>query len=191
MMLIGLSVGLAFSFTTGSYVWSETQVNQSLRNIDRQFLLKSEWTLEGRSPDFVTPAPLAEVLLQNYPLLVSNAYTYDAIGVTFQRGDIVNTESVQLGDNVLEMYGFALSQGAHKTALDDPYSIVIPEELAMKHFGRKDLLNETIEVESVSGERRPFRICGILAKMPYNSVFQLVNDYSLIPHIFIKHRKPI
>ncbi|WP_341226601.1 FtsX-like permease family protein [uncultured Arcticibacterium sp.] len=176
MMLTGPSVGLAFSFIIGSYAWSELQVNQHLKNIDRQFLLKSEWKQEGRSPDFVTPAPLAEALKSQYPHLVANAYTYDGIGVTFQNEDIVYTESVQLGDNILEMYGLKLSQGSAKTALDNPYSMVISEKMALKYFGKTEVLNQTLEVESFSGERRPFRISGVLAKAPYNSVLQLIND---------------
>jgi putative ABC transport system permease protein len=176
MMLLGLSIGLAFSFIIGSFVWSELQVNQNLKNVDRQYLLKSEWKQEGRSPDFVTPAPIAEALLTNYPHLLANAYTYDGIGVTFQNGDIVHTESVQLGNNGLEMYGLELSFGNVKTALNDPYSMVIAEETALKYFGRIDVLDEILEVESFSGERRPFRISGVLAKTPYNSALQLVND---------------
>lgn len=176
MMLVGLSVGLAFSFIISSYVWSELQVNQNLKNIDRQFLLKSEWQQEGRAPDFVTPAPLAEALKSQYPHLIANAYTYDGIGVTFQHEDIVHTESVQLGDNILEMYGLKLSQGNSKTALNDPYSMVISEKMALKYFGKTDVLNQTLEVESFSGERRSFRISGVLAKAPFNSVLQLINE---------------
>ncbi|AWV99634.1 ABC transporter permease [Arcticibacterium luteifluviistationis] len=176
MMFIGLSVGLAFSFIISSYVWSELQVNQNLKNIDRQFLLKSEWQHEGRSPDFVSPAPLAEALKKQYPHLVANAYTYDGVGVTFQHEDIVHTESVQLGDNILEMYGLELSQGNPKTALKDPYSMVISEKMALKYFGKTDVLNQTLQVESFSGERRPFRISGVLAKAPFNSVLQLINE---------------
>jgi putative ABC transport system permease protein len=176
MMLVGLTAGLAFSFVIASYVWSELQVNQSLRNLDRQFLLKSTWKQDGRAPDFVTPAPLGKTLKEQYPHLIANEYTYDAVSVTMQKGEIVHSESVQLGDNILTIYGLKLSQGDVNTALEDPFSMVVSEEFALKYFGRKEVLDEIVDVESFSGERQPFRISGVLEKVPYASVIQLVND---------------
>src|SRR6266513_361457 len=37
--IIGLSMGILFSFLIGGYVWDQLRVNKNLRNADRQYYL--------------------------------------------------------------------------------------------------------------------------------------------------------
>lgn len=175
VMLIGLSVGLAFGMIIWSFVHAELQVNKGLRNVDRQYILTSQWAKPNMGVEFATLGPLATSLKENYPDLVENAYSYDAISAIISNEEKVYNESVQLGDaGMLEMYGFQLLFGDPSTALVDPNTMVIPSQVALKYFGRVDVVNEILNVESFSGQRQAFRITGVLDDFPYNSVTHLV-----------------
>ncbi|HLY72331.1 MAG TPA: FtsX-like permease family protein, partial [Puia sp.] len=50
-------------------------------------------------------------------------------------------------------------------------SAVITEDLAIKFFGRKDVINKTITIQTPSdGSKHAYLISAVLKKMPYNSV---------------------
>jgi len=73
------------------------------------------------------------------------------------------------------MYGFSLLTGDVKTALVNPYNVVITKEIANKYFAKTDVVGETISIQSFSGSKHDFVITGVLNDMPENSVTHL-ND---------------
>ena len=58
--MIGLTVGITFAILVGVIVWSELQVNQNLKDVDRLFLLEVEQKRQGSMPAFFVPALLGE-----------------------------------------------------------------------------------------------------------------------------------
>jgi putative ABC transport system permease protein len=161
----------------GNFVLTELSVNQNIRNVDQHYLLKSQWEKEGMGIDFCTLAPLAQSLKREYPQLIANAYTYDAITSVVKKDAAISRESLQIGDaDVVNMYGFKLLAGNPATALTEPYTLVIPEKTAYKYFGKTDDLDEFLEIESFSGETQNFRITGVLAKQPFNSITDMQSD---------------
>ncbi|MEE9372282.1 MAG: ABC transporter permease [Saprospiraceae bacterium] len=174
IMIVGLAIGLAFSLIIGSFVCSEYQVNRKLKNIKNHYLLTSQWAKPNMGIEMTTLAPLAAALREKYPDLISNNYSIDAINAIVKKRDKVFNEGIQLGDPaVLEMYGFTLLHGDMETALLAPDKMVITKKMALKYFGKTDVLNEILEVESFSGKRRDFVVTGILDDLPFNSVTHL------------------
>jgi len=185
IMVLGLAVGLSFSLIVGSFVYAEYQVNKGLKNVENQYLITSSWAKPNMGVELTTMAPLANTLKEKYPDLIQNSYSIDAIGVIVKKGEEVHSESVQLGDSeVLKMYGFPLIHGDPETALIAPDEMVISEKVALKYFGKSNVLNETLEVESFSGKRRDFVIKGVLGNIPFNSVTHLV--YEDVPILMSK-----
>src|SRR5204862_2754247 len=85
-------------------------------------------------------------------------------------------EGIQLGDStLLFMYGFKLMYGDPRTALTNPYSVVLRADKAIKYFGKTDVVGQTINIQSLSGTKRDFQITDVLQKIPENSVTHL-ND---------------
>lgn len=177
LLISSLAVGFAFTFVLGNFVLGELAINQEVRNVENHYFLKSKWVSEGMGSPITTVAALAENLKTDYPDLVKNHYTFDAVSTTMQYGEKVFKESIQLGSaSMLEMFGFSLLHGDAKTALTQPDAMVISQKLAMKYFGKTDVLNQTLEVASFSGENRFFKITGVLNEMPQNSVTHLANN---------------
>jgi ABC-type antimicrobial peptide transport system permease subunit len=68
----------------------------------------------------------------------------------------------------LNMFSFPLLKGDASTALSDPYSIVLTQNIARRIFGDKDPMGETILAFGVLN----FNVTGILADLPGNTNFK-------------------
>ncbi|MEO6980076.1 MAG: ABC transporter permease, partial [Mucilaginibacter sp.] len=174
--ILGLSVGIAFTLLIGAYVWGELQVNHDLKNADNQYIIQSKWKDPNLGLELTTIAQLPKTLKEVYPNLVANYYHWDGVGSIVSSGDKHFRESIQIGDStLLSMYGFALSHGDAKKAFTDPFSAVITERLAIKYFGKTDVVGQTLTIESFKGDKHGFTISGVLDKQSKNSVTN-VND---------------
>jgi len=172
--ILGLSIGIAFSLLIGAYVWGELQVNRQLKNIDNQYIILSKWKDPNMGFEIGSSASMPKALKDTYPGLVANNYHCDLVGLNVSKGDKHFHENLQVGDSTLfDMYGFKLLYGNTKTALNDPFSVVITTRMALKYFGKSDVLGQTINVESFSGEKHDFIITGVLPTLPQNSVTEL------------------
>lgn len=174
--IFGLSVGMTFTLLIGSYVWDEWQVNADLRNIDHQYIIQSKWKQPNMGMEITTLAPLAKTLKEQYPNLIENYYRFDGVSTTISKGANHFREDIQIGDStLLTMYGFPLLHGDARTALNRPNSVVLSEKMALKYFGKTDIVGQTIQIESFTRERKDFMITAVLAPLPFNSVTQFVS----------------
>jgi ABC-type antimicrobial peptide transport system permease subunit len=172
--IVGLSVGIAFTLLIGAYVWGELQVNHQLKDADNQYIIQSKWKDPNMGFETVSVAELPKALTENYPGLVKNFYHFDAITANVSKGDKHFRENLQVGDStMLKMYGFNLMQGNSRTALNDPFSVVITSKIAIKYFGRKDVMGQLLNIENFSGDKHDFKISGVLNDIPKNSVTSL------------------
>ncbi|GAA3555675.1 ABC transporter permease [Snuella lapsa] len=187
--VLGLFTGIVFTLLIGVYVWGELQVNRRLRNSERQCILLSDWKIPNKGVDFATIGPLAKRLKEDYPTLVANYYRFDGISSIISKGEKRFREGIQLGDkSLLVMFGFKMLYGNKKTALSNPYSVVITANKALKYFGKKNVVGETITIQNFKGEERAFIISGVFEDLSVNSVTHLNNKNSpnttLRPEIF-------
>ncbi len=181
ILLLGITLALSSSMLIGNFVLTELSINKEIKNLDRQYLLKSVWAKEGMGIDFCTLAPLAQNLKRDYPQLVANAYTFDGVTSVVKKEANVFRENLQIGDaDVLDMFGLELVSGNPKTALKEPFTVVIPAAAALKYFGKTDVVNESLEIESFTGESQNFKITGVLAEQEYNSITDMVNEVPLL-----------
>ena len=172
--VFGLSIGIVFTLMIGAYVWNELQVNKGLRNAKNQYFLRSKWKDPNLGADITTVGPLSKRLKEEYPNLVANYYRWDGITSVVSKGDKHFREGIQLGDStLLSMFGFPLLYGDEGTALRNPFSAVITADIAIKYFGRTNVVGEAISIQNFSGSDHDFLVTGVLKKAPENSVMQL------------------
>lgn len=175
--ILGLTVGMTFTFLMISYIRGEWEVNRQLANARNQYIVRSQWTNPDMGMDLTTLGPLGKALKTDYPNLVANYYRYDAITVAVSRGDKHFREDVQTGDStLLAMYGFPLLHGHAETALNTPNSIVITENKAMKYFGRTDVVGESLTLHNFLGGKQEYQITAVMKNPPFNSVTHLLSS---------------
>jgi putative ABC transport system permease protein len=69
---------------------------------------------------------------------------------------------------MLEVFSFGLKKGNAETALQEPYQVVLSEELADKFFPGEDALNQELMLE----DSIPLRVSGVVENVPQNSHIQ-------------------
>jgi len=176
--IVGLSAGITFTMLVGAYVWSELRVNTALKNAGDQYILQNKWKDPNRGYDLTTLGPLAKALHENYPTLVASYYRYDGVTSNVSKDDKSFREGLQIGDStILGMYGFTLLYGDPKTALKEPYTTVITTGKAIKYFGKKDVVGQSITIENFSGSKHEFMITGVMNQPDKNSITHLVDDF--------------
>jgi putative ABC transport system permease protein len=188
--ILGLAVGITFTLLIGSFVHGEFLVNASLRNLDRQFLVQSQWKVADMGMDITTLAPLGPALKAQYPGLVANYYRFHGVNATVSWQEKHFRESIQVGDStLLSMYGFPLLHGDVRTAFQGTNSVVITEEIAVKFFDQTNVLNQVLRIETPAAGSQDFIITGVLKSLPYNSVSHLLpeNNYIFLPMSSIRY----
>jgi putative ABC transport system permease protein len=174
--IFGLSIGIAFTLLIASYVWHEVNINADLKNADNQYIIQSKWKDPNMGYVLTALAPMPKALKEEYPNLVANYYHWDGVSSNVSKGDKHFRESLQVGDSTfITTYGFKLLQGDPKTALNDPFSAVITQEMAIKYFGKTDVVGQSVTIESFTGTRHDFMITGVLDKLKKNSVTNVID----------------
>jgi putative ABC transport system permease protein len=172
--IFGLSIGIAFSLLIGAYVWGELQVNRQLKDADNQYIILSKWKDPNMGFEIGSSAAMPKALVETYPGLVVNYFHDDLVTSNVSNGDKHFRENLQIGDSTMfKMYGFKLAYGNANTALNDPFSVVITTNMALKYFGKTDVVGQAINFESFSGDKHDFMVTGVLPPLPQNSVTEL------------------
>ena len=182
--LLGLTVGMTFLLLIGNYIQGELAVNKTLRNSNQQYLVRSHWKEATMGMDITTLSPLGPTLKRLYPNLVANYYRFYGVTAIISKDQKHFRQSIEVGDStLLPMFGFPMTYGDPQTALREPNSIVITEAVAQKFFGKTDVLQQQLTVQTPAGGKQLFTITGVLQNLKKNSVTDLVGikDEVFIP----------
>src|SRR5688572_23051901 len=77
--ILCIAIGITFSLLIGAYILKQKGVNKDLKNIDRQYVIKSKWKVKDMGLPLTTIGPLARALKDNYPSLVANYFRWNPI----------------------------------------------------------------------------------------------------------------
>ncbi|MBW3546396.1 MAG: ABC transporter permease, partial [Bacteroidetes bacterium] len=169
--MLGLAVGLCLTLFILVFALGELQVNRKIKNVDRQFVIESEWNSEGAGAGYTSLGPLSHALYANYPSLVSNYYRFSlATAIVSSAPERTFKEELQIGDTtMLSMFGFALLHGSKEDAFRKN-GIVMTVAMAQKLFGQENAVGEVLTIRTNEGEALPFTVTAVLADLPVNSV---------------------
>ncbi|MFT3705374.1 MAG: ABC transporter permease [Agriterribacter sp.] len=175
--ILCLAIGITFAMLIGEYVLHEKNVNAGLRNVQQQYIIKSNWKVKEMGLDFTTLGPLAQTLKNEYPTLVAQYYRYNPVLNVVSAGDRHFKEDIAIGDTTLiSMYGFPLLYGDVKQPFTNNNSAVITETLALKLFGNKNAIGKMLDIQTVRNDKQLYTVSAVLKDIPYNSIMNLLGD---------------
>jgi putative ABC transport system permease protein len=131
-------------------VFSNTVVNNSVNTIER--------TPEIMAPNLKNEVPGIEAASR------FGTQQYHILNV---RDKSLKPKGAIVDANFLSIFGFPLSDGSVSTALNDPYSIVLSEQLAKKIFGNEDAMGKLVKFDNTDN----LKVTGILKDLPNNTQF--------------------
>lgn len=167
--IVGLSIALACGITIFLLLDSYYNRDRFHEKGDRLYLLMNKmksadevenWT---RSPYLLGPA------LKDEHEAIESVVRIQRNHLSVRRDDIVFSEPVWFVDpEFLSVFSYRLLYGL-PNALNDKNSIVITEDMAIKYFGRTDVVNEELSIKFPQEEKINFKISGVLERIPDQS----------------------
>jgi putative ABC transport system permease protein len=157
--IVGLAIGISMCLFVISLIFFMHGSDRFHTKKDRIYRVISETITERAVLERASaPMPLAGELEQ-IPGVVSVVRIKKNFGgpaVYKQKGFLVN--GLYADADFFHVFSFPLELGDPKTALLEPYSIVLTQEVAQKFFGSRDPIGEIIHIEEVGD----FTITGLL-----------------------------
>ncbi|MGM9507391.1 ABC transporter permease [Larkinella sp. GY13] len=169
--IVGLAFGLASCLLISLYVLDELSFDRYHEKADRIVRVIFRGTVQGgkMNESHVMP-PTAQALKADYPEVLESTRLRQAGSPTVVLGDQKYTgDQMAFADaNFFQVFTLPFLKGDAKTALVEPNTVVISEQLAAKYFGKADPIGKTLAFKNASAV---FKVTGIMEKIPSNSHF--------------------
>ncbi|WP_134089734.1 ABC transporter permease [Olivibacter sp. XZL3] len=148
--LFGLSVGITCCLLIMLYVLDEVRYDrynshaEQVYRVERTFLNPEDKSI-SLSLGAVAP-PIGPLLQNDFKEIQALTSILPIGGMTLQYQDkIFNEEHVYCADeNLFKVFDFTVTKGDPKTALNEPYSVMLTEEMAKKYFGEENPVNKLL-----------------------------------------------
>ncbi len=170
--IFGLATGLAAFILIALYIQFELSFDRYHENAGRIYRMvrekpTSESTVYLKTA--VTPSPLAPALKTEFPEVVSYARLHRSNHTLIKHGNerFLEEKLYWADPGIFDMFSFPLLKGDPKTAMNDPFSILMSESTAKKYFGDDDPIGK--EVDIFGGN--DFVVTGVFADISANSHF--------------------
>ena len=170
--ILGLSIGLTSCLLIVLYIHHELSYDTMHTQADRIYRVG----LKGKISDqkigvTVTPAPLALTAVEELPEVENATRILHLFGVQTIRYNetVIVEEKVFWADSTFfDVFSFKLLAGDPSTALTEPNTVVLTEDMAQKYFGKEPALGKTL---LVGDEKIPHEVTGVVENLPANVHF--------------------
>lgn len=169
--IFGLSISMAVCMLIILVVQDQLSYDNFHKNRDRIFRIQSKDNLSkiALSKFASTTWPLAKELKDNYPFVKDIV----ALNTNFNGEGICDEKRFQVSGffatpSFFNLFDFKLKNNLASKPLDEPYSIVLTEEVANKFFGDNDPIGKTIIFKRYGN----LKITGVIPKMKQKSHIQ-------------------
>ncbi len=169
--ITGLAMGIASCLLILLWVKDELSINRFHEKSDSIYLgmsIEHYGSRISRGPGTV-PA-LGPALRAEYPEVLNAARHENGQGeYLIEYGEKQFKERLQLADpEIFEIFTFPLIQGNVEDLFDDPYVLVLSQDMAEKIFGSEDPIGKILTVN----KEEDFRVAGVMKNIPYNSTIR-------------------
>jgi putative ABC transport system permease protein len=175
--IAGLTFGLICFFMIGLFVFDELTFDEQHSKADRIYRLIEHKSEKGEQT--VIAAGGYKIAEESKKVIagVENTTRMTRTGranlINPEKPDINFQEDVTIVDaNFLKVFDFPLLEGDKETALIEPNSILITEELALSRFKTTNVLGKTLNFSHI---KAPLKITGVLKNHQKNSTFAFNN----------------
>lgn len=185
--ILGLAVGIASCLIIVTYVAHETSYDKHYADVDRIYRVENEIKFGPNHLMLaVSPAPLAEAFRNDYPEVESVGRFWDNGSLLIKRVDqnIKETRTVFADSSIFSVFSIPFVEGDRRTALKDPFTMVISQTAARKFFPDESAVGQTLIVEN----KDSYKITGVYEDMPETSHFRFDFMLALVSHPY--HKDP-
>jgi putative ABC transport system permease protein len=169
----GLTFGISCFLLIGLYLFDELTFDQQHSKADRIYRVIEHKNVNGEATTIAAAGYKLAEESKTQIAEVENTTRIQRLG----RANLLNPENpvnffqetVTVADErFLQIFDFPLLEGDKKTALEEPNSIIINEDLAKRLFNKTDVMGKALQF---SFWQSPLKITGVLKNHRHNSSF--------------------
>ncbi len=166
----GLAVGMACCILILFYVRYEMSFDKFHKNSEGIYrvLLNIGRSYRGKSRFNATAGVLANSMKDNFPevLYAARVFNHRRVDVSnYENKRFTETRFYFADPDFLKMFTFPLIKGHPDAILNEPFTMLVSQNMAKKYFGNRDPIGKTISVNS----QWDYLITGIFEDTPENS----------------------
>lgn len=164
--IFGLSVAIGICLIVYAFIDQDISIDQFHVNKHKVYQITAFADQDGETLQYgQTPLPLAIHLKEDLPQINKACRVHD-INTTVKHADRVFHERIRVVDpSFLEMLTFPMQWGSAQT-LNDPNSIILSNDMAIKYFGDLNPIGKDLLVTFDNQKVKSFSISGIAAPFP-------------------------
>lgn len=177
--IAGLAVGISTCIVIVLYLLHELSYDRHHAAADRIYRVDCEVKFGPNHLRLaVAPGPMAEALRNDYPEVEASARFWNVGSMLFRRTEqnFKEQHAAFADSSVFSVFTVPLIQGNPKSALTEPYTMVISKRTAEKYFPGENPVGQTLIVEN----KDSYKITGVYEDIPPTSHFQLDLMLSLV-----------
>jgi len=168
--ITGLAIGMACCLLILMVVNDELSYDNYNEKADRIYRIAASYRYGGREFNNATAsAPMAKTLVDDYPEVEDAVRFRNKGSYIIQYGDNSFKERrVIFSDPTLfNIFTIPLLEGDPKTALKEPYTLVLSRKAAEKYFGKENPVGKIVKFNNTDD----YRVTGIFDRIPHHSHF--------------------
>ncbi len=171
--ILGLSIGLSASLLIALWVFDELSYDKFHSNSEHIYRVERHINFDGKIFDVpVTGAVYGTTIKKDIPEVVDFTRIYPMeLSLKNHLSDSQEERVFFCDTGFLNVFTFPLRIGDPKTALTEPYSVVLTKKAALAYFGEEYPIDKTLEIEW-GDEKKNFRVTGIFDDIPTQNHFQ-------------------
>lgn len=169
----GLAIGIAACTLIILFVQHEFSYDEQFTDVHRLYRIEASAHIPGQQT-----SEQPQFFGATYDLLPGDFEEIQRITRLQQRGGTIIDKGSSIAETFatvdpefLEMFDFPMAEGDRAGALDEPLSIVLTEEMALKHLGDHPWLGRTITVNETL--ERELKVTGVIETLPGNTHFDI------------------
>ncbi len=170
--VLGMTIGVAACLLIILYIADELSYDRFHAKADRIYQVGLHGKIAGQDIRTAnTCPPIAAALVAEIPEVESATRIVPYFGrpaIKYEETVLTEEKVFYADSNFFDFFSFALKAGNIKTALQEPNTVVLTEDMAKKYFGDVSPLNKLLVIGS---ENTTFKVTGVAENPPSNSHF--------------------
>lgn len=185
----GLAIGLVCSIIIALFIINEFNYDRYHENKDKIYRVILHGKLGGQEVQVTSTASvIAPTMYNEFPEVASFLRMNPAGREVLKYEDRFFTDNLfaEADSTFFDFFSIPLLKGDPKTALSQPYYLVLSESTAKKIFGDEDPLNKMIQIGS---ETTHYMITGVMQDIPENTHFEvdMIGSFATNPRSTSSH----
>ncbi|HLP47875.1 MAG TPA: ABC transporter permease, partial [Candidatus Kapabacteria bacterium] len=162
-----LTIGISVCLFLLLWVQDELSYDRFHENANRIYRVPSQVEVNNQiKRGASTAAPLAPALIAEFPW-IQKIMRLDSYKLTIKLQDKCLREEIFFSDpEIFDIFTFPIVAGDRRTALKEPHTILISENIKNKYFAGENPLGKTIKFPDLN---RDYTIAGVFKDIPRNS----------------------